>query len=180
MQCIFRPRDFLFTVWKVWKLYQIKLEAPKNWRFFWVRYVIDGWNGYKIFCIKVASFLRLPPLIANCCYEISPPKKCNSSTWNSSADLCYQIFSHFDFVCLRILESSQFIVRSKKSKIFVWLSIDILSKHFLVLWSTITIDFLWKNFVKCILGIEKSSFVFIRKPRSGFYKQSFLLKELVF
>ena len=143
-----------------------------------MRYVIDGWNGYKIFCIKVASFLRLPPLIANCCYEISPPKKCNSSTWNSSADLCYQIFSHFDFVRLRIPESSQVIVRSKKSKIFVWPSIDILSKHFLVLRSTITIDFLWKNFVKCILGIEKSSFVFIRKPRSGFYKQSFLKKSL--
>ena len=71
-------------------------------------------------------YIRIENQIVFCCYEISPQKKCNSSTWNIS-------FSHFDFVRLRIPESSQFIVHSKKSRIFVWLPIDILSKHFLVL-----------------------------------------------
>ena len=122
-KCIFRPRDFLFTVWKVWKkLYQIKWRGSHSRDFF---FGCDMWSmgemDTRFSASKLHLFLRLPPLIANCCYEISPPKKCNSSTWNIP-------FSHFDFVRLRIPESSQFIVHSKKSKNFVWLSIDILSK----------------------------------------------------
>ena len=100
-----------------------------------------------------------------CCYEISPHKKCNSSAWNIP-------FSHFDFVRLKIPESSQFIVHSKKSRFFVWLPIDNLSKHFLFLNSSIQKDFFKKNFVKCIFGVEKSSFVFCRLSQAW---NSFLL-----